>query len=102
MLNFLYDEYLNLLFNEERFSIQIEDSEGMTKHKSNLVEAVLRYHKNDTIDAETDKNINDVLAYFGYVMIDNMYAISGKEQKISETSIIYKAYPAFWKIHNNR
>ena len=88
---------------------QIEDSEGMQEHKSNLIEFILRQYKMDTINENIDSEIKEILAYFGYKTNDadkydfedmNKKNPEKKEKRLSESSIIYEAYPEFWKLHN--
>lgn len=88
---FKYDEYIDATSNGINYHIQIEHSEGLQKHKSNLVEFVLRQHKPE---AETIKLLN----YFGYKMHDGKYVTvneEGKRINVPKTSVIYKANENF-------
>ena len=101
---------------EYQFSIQIEHSEQMQEHKSNLVEAMLRYfNKNKVylqsyikdktkveivkpITKATDDEITSILSFFGYNTIDDKYTLKGAE--LRPDTVIYESYKAFWDKHN--
>lgn len=84
---FKYDEYIDATSKGNNYHIQIEHSEGLQNHKSNLVEFVLRQRKPE---ADTITLLN----YFGYNMHDNKYTTINEEGKsidVPKTSVIYKA-----------
>ena len=88
---FKYDEYIDATSKGNNYHIQIEHSEGLQKHKSNLVEFILRQHKPE---ADTIALLN----YFGYNMHDNRYTTvneAGKGIDVPKTSVIYKANTDF-------
>ena len=100
--NFKYDEYLYLSNDTIKLNVQVEHSEKMEEHKSNLVEAVLRYYSTgDFISDAINNEIEEIFNFFGYERINNRYKLSKDGRTvISKDSIIYKAFPAFWNKHN--
>ena len=97
--SFEYDEYLEVQRKiSEFYKIQIEHSEKLSKHKSNLVEFVLR----NSNDAEF---IKQVLSKFGYLLHNGKYITKeeGTDRviKLPTDSIIYKANESFCRTYMN-
>lgn len=59
---FSMDEFIRLATNNSVYNIQIEHSEGLDAHKSNIVEFIMRMLYQD----ESNEDFNEILEFFGF------------------------------------
>lgn len=59
---FSMDEFIRLSTNNSIYNIQIEHSEGLDIHKSNIVEFIMRMLYQD----ESNEDFNEILEFFGF------------------------------------
>lgn len=59
---FSMDEFIRLATNNSVYNIQIEHSEGLDTHKSNIVEFIMRMLYQD----ESNEKFNEILEFFGF------------------------------------
>lgn len=59
---FSMDEFIRLSTNNSIYNIQIEHSEGLDIHKSNIIEFIMRMLYQD----ESNDNFNEILEFFGF------------------------------------
>lgn len=107
---FFMDEFLLVNYNNQNFNIQIEHSENMEMHKSNLVEFLMRM--GDKFDISND-DLFKLIRSFGYLTNmektiklslntsnvidpDNLCYKLIKTSKIPDNSVFIKSNPSFF------
>ena len=74
---FAYDEYIELKKGEMNINIQVEHSENMDRHKSNLVEFIARtFMMNDKeVDVNKINPLRDLINAFNYALDGNKFNV---------------------------
>ena len=87
---FAYDEYILLKKRDMNISIQVEHSEGMDRHKSNLIEFIARMFmmKDTYVNVNKINPLRDLINTFNYTLRDH---------KLDPTSLLIQHFGVYAK-----